>query len=164
MARKRYRKKKRDKSWDIVLPDVNIELVDMVTDNRDRQYKVSGLGLSFLLNDIKKRDGHKVIEDMDYGTNIILRSPTSMVIDDKDSACYLMLALLEYVEERLSEYAGIREGGKIVANHFNIEKCEHYRVLAYKAAMTLIPILRDYVNGLYEMILFSDILDSDEVL
>lgn len=164
MARKRYRKKKRDKSWDIVLPDVNIELVDMVSDNRDRQYKVSGLGLSFLLNDIKKQDDHKVIEDMDYGTNIILRSPTSMVIDDRDSACYLMLALLGYVEERLSEYAGIREGGKIVANHFNIEKWEHYRVLAYKAAMTLIPILRDYVNGLYEMILFSDILNSDEVL
>lgn len=164
MARKRYRKKKRDKSWDIVLPDVNIELVDMVSDNRDRQYKVSGLGLSFLLNDIKKQDDHKVIEDMDYGTNIILRSPTSMVIDDRDSACYLMLAILGYIEERLGKYAGIREGGKIVANHFDIGKQEHYQILAYETAMALIPILRAYIHGAYEIILFSDILDSDEVL
>lgn len=153
MARK---KKKKEKEIELILPTLVIELANMLSGDVEKTYRIDGYSANLLASAITGDGKSDILNNFEYGIQMLLRSPQSMVIDNREEAEYLLFALINHSGKILRSY-GITDDCLSIKLPDRVS-----RILG--ASYILIQALRDYFDGAYQVILFSEIMTTDEVL
>lgn len=154
MARK---KKKKEKEIELILPTLIIELANMLNGDVEKTYRIDGYSANLLASAITGDGKSDILNNFEYGINLLLRSPQSMVIDSREEVECLLFALINHSGKILRSY-GITDDDCLSTKFPDRVR----RILG--ASYILIQALRDYFEGTYQVILFSEIMTTDEVL
>lgn len=170
MAKRKRKKNKSGKakvnSWDLVLPQLNFEIIDIVSGDIIGRYLIGGTNFSVLLEQLlnEKKISGEYMEALYENINIILRSPTSLTISDVKEMQELLGGIKEYTLWHLNPWLEPCDGGARLADRFDVNKLHKQVQVSLESANEVIPILIEYLKGENHLLIFPDLLKTESVL
>lgn len=167
---KRKRKKKGGKakinSWDLKLPQLNFEIIDIVSGEIVGRYLIDGTGFSVLLEQLisEKRLSGDYMDSLYENINVVLRSPVSLTITDVGEMQELLGGIREYTLWHLQPWLEPHNGGARLVDKFDVGKLHRQVQVSLGSANEIIPILIEYLRGENHLLIFSDLLKTESVL
>lgn len=167
---KRKRKKKGGKvkinSWDLKLPQLNFEIIDIVSGEIVGRYLIDGTGFSVLLEQLisEKRLSGDYMDSLYENINVVLRSPVSLTITDVSKMQELLGGIREYTLWHLQPWLVPHNGGAKFIEKFDVNKLHKQVQVSLGSANEVIPILIEYLRGENHLLIFSDLLKTESVL
>lgn len=170
MAKRKRKKNKGGKvkvnSWDLTLPQLNFEIINILSGDIVGSYQIGGTNFAVLLEQLmnEERLSGDYMDALYENINILLRSPSSLIISDTREIQELLGGIREYTLWHLNPWLEPHNGGAKLVDKFDVNKLHKQVQVSLESANEIIPILIEYLKGENHLLIFSDLLKTESVL